>query len=233
MYCKVYYICDAKKQTERILKMSRNKLQLIGEKYGRLTVIADMGFSKYQQSQWRCDCSCGNTCVVLGNSLQSGATQSCGCLRIERVKQTQTTHGMTSSATYLTWIRMIQRCENHKNTYYKIYGGRVIKVCKRWRNSFINFFKDMGEKPKGKTLDRIDNDGNYYPHNCRWATRRTQQNNRRNTIYLTFKGKTHTLAQWSRYTKIKYVTLYTRIRHGWTIEDVLTTPILERKTKSQ
>ena len=132
---------------------------------------------------------------------------------------------MSNSSTWLSWHAMIQRCENHKNKNYIRYGGRGIRVCKRWRRSFIKFLADMGEKPKGKTLDRIDNDGDYRPSNCRWATSRTQANNTRRNRYLTYKGKTRTIAQWSIIKGIKYKTLHTRLQRDWTVEDTLTIPV--------
>lgn len=141
-------------------------------------------------------------------------------------------HGHASggrvSLTYQVWDSMKQRCENPNAQAYPSYGGRGIKICKRW-HKFKNFLADMGEKPTGKQLDRKNNDGNYEPSNCRWATRKQQANNRRNSRKITYKGKTRTVAQWSQRLGMKTWVLYDRLGLGWSTKKALETPYIRRK----
>ena len=149
-------------------------------KYGRLTKLKDTGKRKWREIVWLCRCDCGNYVEVPTGSLQSGNTRSCGCLL--------STHGHTRckqrSRTYYSWSSMKQRCANQNTPRYKDYGGRGIRVCNRWLK-FENFLEDMGEKPEGYriSIDRIDNDGNYEPNNCKWSTPKEQASNRRNNVH--------------------------------------------------
>jgi hypothetical protein len=154
------------------------RLELVGKNFGRLTVVAFAGLSR-RHSFFRCRCKCGTERVVLGSNLVTGVSQSCGCRRREISRVRFRTHGMSFSNEYKAWDRMKQRCTNPRRGKFKDYGGRGIKVCRRWFNSFAAFFADMGPRPPGRTLDRRDNDGNYEPGNCRWATRSEQRKNQR------------------------------------------------------
>lgn len=134
-------------------------------------------------------------------------------------------HGMHGTPTYRSWISMRQRCQNQRLRQYADYGGRGIRVCERWQ-VFENFYADMGERPEGCTLDRIDGNGNYEPGNCRWAPPKTQSRNWRNANHrITYAGETLTLAEWSERVGIEHHTLQYRLRQGWTAEAALTTPV--------
>lgn len=153
----------------------------IGRSFGRLTVLADRGFVKGRHF-WLCECACGNTKSVSHGNLVDGNTRSCGCLFAEHVKVVNRTHGHAprkkKSPTYYSWKAMLIRCTSHSHKQWKDYGGRGIQVCVRWRK-FSNFLADMGERPIGKSIDRMNNNGNYEPKNCRWATRSEQWHSRR------------------------------------------------------
>lgn len=151
---------------------------LTGMRFGRLVVTElapSMVVSGRSRRHWRCSCDCGEVVTVIALALISGGTKSCGCFRLDRI----TTHGMTGTPEYRSWRSMLQRCMNVSSNRYMNYGGRGISVCDRWMD-FANFFSDMGSRPSlDYSLDRIDNDGNYEPGNCRWATRSEQQRNKR------------------------------------------------------
>jgi len=160
-------------------------MDLSGQKFGRLTVTHVEPARNQKKVMWSCLCACGTTVSTRGFCLRSGHTQSCGCLQRERQRASVTKHGhagsRTISTTYNSWEGMIQRCTNPKTIGWENYGGRGITVCKRWRgkHGFENFLKDMGERPMGTSIDRKNNDSHYTPRNCRWATRKEQNSNRR------------------------------------------------------
>ena len=170
-----------------------------------------------QKDKWvEIECpACGKACeMTLGNAKKG---RGCGCGK--------KTHGMEGTLVYKTWANMLQRCRNPKATRYPRYGGRGITVCQRW-DKFENFYEDMGPRPKGKSLDRINNEGIYGPDNCRWATAREQSNNRINTVMVNGEP----LAVVARRHVMSPYTLYTRyVRHGWTLEEALHTPVGGRR----
>ena len=162
----------------------RSKYHLIGKTFGRLTVIGFAGRSNVGEYLWRCHCLCGKDTTVKSQKLRLGYTKSCGCLKVEMRRYIRI-HGMRKSREYQTWIGMKARCSNPHSGYFKNYGGRGIKVCDRWLKDFPNFFSDLGPRPEGYSLDRIDSNGNYEPSNCRWASIKTQQRNKRSNQLIT------------------------------------------------
>lgn len=156
-------------------------LNLIGHKVGRLTVEAFAGMNPHGKTTWRCRCDCdGKMVVAIGSRLAKGTTRSCGCIRRETTKKLKTTHGKTNTPEFWIWAAMIARCSNPNDARFASYGGRGISVCLRWTGSFQSFMDDMGTRPTVEhSLDRINNDGNYEPTNCKWSTDVEQANNRR------------------------------------------------------
>jgi len=161
-----------------------NIINLIGRRLGKLVVVSYFGKVK-GRAAWNCVCDCGNEKVISTEHINR--VKSCGCFQLERTSAANRTHGHTKTRTYRIWTGMKQRCSNQKTNSYADYGGRGIKVCDRWLHSFENFLADMGECPPGLEIDRADNDGNYEPGNCQWATEKTQANNRRQGAYKTAK----------------------------------------------
>ncbi len=184
-----------------------------GMRYGRLVALEPYPASI--KPSWVCKCDCGTVKVIDTCSLANGGTQSCGCLRRELHLARKTTHGLSKSPEYHTWVDLWQRCTNQKRWDYNHYGGRGITVCKRWER-FEPFLKDMGFRPsKQHSIDRIKNHLGYSPSNCRWATKLEQSNNTRCTQFVEYKGKSMSIAAWARETGIYKYTLYHRIRKGW------------------
>lgn len=195
---------------------------LVGQRFGRWLVTA-YGGPGTSGATWVCACDCGTARRVNANALLAGWSESCGCLARE-VNSQRATHGHTKggkqSPTFVVWHSMLGRCRNPKHLSYENYGGRGIKVCERWE-SFASFLEDMGDRPKGMTLDRLDNNGDYCPQNCRWISMKENSNNRRNNRLLTLHGKTHTVAQWAALTGLPEGTIRARLHRGASDEDAL------------
>ena len=172
--------------------------KLEGKKFGRLTVVKrHPENNKQNKEQWECRCDCGNVSIVSTNSLSTGSIQSCGCLQRDNASEYNQTHGHSSSITYVSWQAMKKRCYNENNDKYSFYGGRGIRVCDEWLNSFETFLKDMGERPSIEhSLERKEVNGNYEPGNCVWATRLEQMRNTRRNRYYEYKGAIKTLSEW-------------------------------------
>ncbi len=187
---------------------------MIGKRYERLTVVIATMSGKYGR-KFVCRCDCGVEVIATVAHLNAGRVRSCGCLKRDRSSEAHLTHGGTGTRTYNIWQNVRQRCENPRYPRYSDYGGRGIAVCDRWKR-FENFLADMGEAPSDKSIDRWpDNNGNYEPDNCRWATRVEQANNKRNNRLITQDGVTKTLTQWLRDLGISKAGAQYRLRvHG-------------------
>lgn len=203
-------------------------IDLAKQRFHRLTVIRRSCDYRRGIPQWLCKCDCGKQTIVRGGQLTTGNTKSCGCLNVDVHRKVcldrNTTHGLAGSPTHNCWVNIKQRCENPKASGYSKYGAKGIRLCDRWR-SFENFLADMGERPTGMTIDRIENSKGYEPGNCRWATQRQQQNNRSNNTHITFNDETLTIMEWSRRTGFGRTTIIHRLDDlGWSVEEALTVP---------
>ena len=199
---------------------------LSNKRFGRLVVI-DLAGTKKGQTMWRCVCDCGREKVVTAGHLKSGHTTSCGCYNREQTKRALTKHGKTGTRLHNIWFCMKARCYNTKHDAYKDYGGRGIIICDEWKDSFNSFYNWALANGYGdnKSIDRIDNNGNYCPENCRWSDRREQNSNKRSNHYITFDGKTMTLREWEGSLGFNIGTLSARINKlHWPVERALTTP---------
>lgn len=223
----------------------KDKTSLIGRRFGRLLVIRWSGVDKNSQSLWLCECDCTNQKEIARGSLlrkDNKATKSCGCLHIENINTgTNKKHGKCGTQLYSTWAGMIQRCTNPNQEAYIHYGGRGIRVCKSWLENFENFYNDIikniGERPKNKTLDRKDNNMNYscghceectkngWKFNCQWSTMKEQTWNTRHNKFITFNNETKCLQEWSEIYNIPCQVLADRIRAKWTMEKAISVPI--------
>lgn len=183
-------------------------MDLIDRRFGRLTVIDFEGIHATpcgtRRKMWRCRCECGNESVIAENNLKNGTTKSCGCWKYEKIKERNTLHGGSNDRLYGIWKNMKRRCNSPKDSHYEFYGSRGIKVCEEWsdyanfkRWAYANGYDDNAEFGDC-TLDRIDNDGDYAPFNCRWVNRITQANNTSRNRYVKFQGKRLTIAEFAR-----------------------------------
>lgn len=189
-----------------------------GQRFGRLVYVGE-AHSRGKARRIVARCDCGVVRDYDSHALVSMGTKSCGCLRLEinraSARAQMTTHGMSKTPTFKSWSGAISRCYTPTDDHYQNYGGRGIAVCERWRNSFENFYADMGARPSGMTLDRIYVNGPYAPWNCRWATNIEQSNNRRANQYVTRDGRTQTVTQWAREFGIRGSLAFKRRAAGW------------------
>lgn len=207
------------------------RINLLHHRFGKLLVIADAGVEwsaghprGRAEALWRCRCDCGNEITALSSRLRRGRLRSCGCLK--------EIHGHNRpgkrTRTYRSWVNMLTRCNNKNSRSYKDYGERGITVCDRW-HTFENFLADMGVCPKGKSIERRDNNGNYEPSNCYWASTVEQANNKRRTVYITYQGERLPISRLAARFNIPANVFYERIiKYGWSIDDALTKPIIHR-----
>lgn len=190
---------------------------MAGLTFGRLTVQSIDHIKDGQGAMWRCACSCGESTVVLGAHLRSSRVLSCGCYRKDNTRNRKTTHGAArvgqKTRAYMVWESMRSRCETPTAKEFKDYGGRGVKVCKRW-SLFENFIADMGEPAPGMTLERKKNSGNYEPGNCTWETRLVQANNTRANVIVTVGVDRMTLAQFVRANGLQYSATRMQLKRG-------------------
>ena len=200
------------------------RIDLTGQRFGRL-VVEKYAYTNNCLAVWLCLCDCGNRTKVLAKSLRSGNTKSCGCFRKEVQKSVNTTHGMTRTPLYNSWRGMKERCEKPNHQEYHRYGGRGISFCPEWSdfNTFKEWALSNGYR-KGLMIDRIDNNGNYSPDNCKWSDWLEQANNKINNHFIDYNGQIKTLAEWARFFNMPYSMLRSRIYDGWSIERAFNTP---------
>lgn len=208
---------------------------MIGQKFGRLTVIEELPErNKQGLIVYKCQCDCGQYTNVIGRELRRGHTKSCGCL----VRDTITKHDKCDTRLYKIYRNILSRCYNKNHNRYKDWGGRGIKVCSAWLNDFMSFYNwamDNGYK-ENLTIDRINNDGNYEPDNCRWRTSYDQANNRRNTLNIHYHNKVQSLSKWMDELNltIDRTAIYNRlVKYGWDVEDAFYTPKLDHKCREK
>lgn len=201
-------------------------VDLTGKRFGGILVISLYGLNKHSQRTWNCRCDCGNEKIIVGASLRSGATKSCGCKAPELVSAARTKHGQSSTRDYGLWATMIQRCHDEKCDSYRYYGAKGIKVCDKWRN-YENFAHDMLPRPfPSASIDRIDNSLGYSKENCRWATSKAQARNTTSNLMVQIDGKSRPLVDWCEEFNIPYERVRQRIKKlGWLPLDALTKPL--------
>lgn len=202
------------------------KYNLIGNRYGHLVVEKELPPNRHKEVVWLCRCDCGDTHIATSYNLMRGRTTTCRSCMFARIAKSQTKHRCEPKRLHEIYTNMKTRCHNPNYVLWHRYGGRGISICKEWEESFTAFREwalNSGYS-ENLTLDRIDNDGDYCPQNCKWSTITEQSNNRRNNRYITSSGKTDTMANWARKTGIPYYVLQKRLYDGWSDEEIVTIP---------
>lgn len=204
-------------------------IDISGKKFNNLLVVERYYNGKPGKSYWKCLCDCGNETIVSGSNLRNGSVKSCGCLKYSSKNKT---HGMSKSSLYNIWNGMKFRCTNKNSGSYKNYGQRGISVCEEWFNnpqSFIEWALKNGYK-EGLTIDRIDNEKDYCPENCRWISKGEQAKNRRMNYCIEYKGETKTLWELCEELNLNYNLVHNRIKKlGWSLEKAINTPVNKNK----
>ena len=213
-------------------KVGRPFIDLTGQRFGRLTVLRKAVSRKGKQIRWLCQCDCGKISIVEGSSLRRKFTKSCGCLISEtaskvykEIAKNNRKHGKEPYRLYVIWRNLRHRCNNEKDKNFKYYGARGITVCDEWNKDFRPF-RDWALQhgyAENLTIDRINNNGNYSPENCRWVDYKVQANNRRSNHLITFNGETHSVTEWSNIYKISAAVLYGRLRNS-SFEEAISKP---------
>jgi hypothetical protein len=209
-----------------------NAASLLGHRYSRLTVLKDCGSTDNGKKLWLCACECGSTCVAPTGALRSGNTKSCGCLNreraAERIRERMVTHGLSGHPLYTTWAHMVRRCVDADDPNFHNYGGRGIAVCDRWLRGEMGmdgiecFIADMGPRPtRFHSIDRRNNDGNYEPDNCRWATKREQNRNKRSNKLVELDGEILCLKDACTLAGANYSSVQFRLSRGLSFDDAV------------
>jgi len=197
------------------------KVEMLGQRFGKLLVTKELHRNSSWQVMWECLCDCGSVKINAGTDLRTGRTKSCGCDSPKFTSERMKKHGLSRSRTYRIWNGMKMRCSiKATGSAKKNYYDKGIRVCEEWTN-FENFYKDMGECPDGYTLGRIDGNKNYEPNNCKYETYKEQANNTSKNRKITYKGLTLNVSQWAEKLNIKSNTLVYRLKRNWTVEKAL------------
>lgn len=205
-----------------------HRIDLTGQRFGRLMVTgAAPRLGPHDDTRWHCQCDCGELRIVRSKALRRGMTRSCRCYTKEvtaKRNATQNFRVVRNRREYSVWFAMQARCYNPEQLSYEYYGGRGITVCARWRDSFAAFLEDMGKRPAGTSIDRIDNNGPYAPDNCRWATQKEQMRNTSRSRFVEANGKRMIITDWARETGISTELIYQRIERGWSEAQAVSRP---------
>ncbi len=201
--------------------MISRAIDMTGKKYSSITAIRPSGVSASRDIKWLFLCDCGVEFEANGYHARTGKITTCPKCASERSRVSTLKHGLTGTVEFSTWTEIKTRCYNKKRPEYKNYGGRGIKVCERWLESFENFLLDMGPRPDGMSIDRKDNDGDYSPENCQWSTRTDQANNKRNNHKITIDGITKNRAEWAKEYGISSSAILLRERSGLSGRDLI------------
>jgi hypothetical protein len=210
------------------MRTAPNKVDLVGQRFNRLLVIAETGRTPAKQTLWLCRCECGETTSTTTTKLRSGHSKSCGCLKAEAMSIMARRDGMHVGGRHRmfdSYAGMVARCTNENDEFFANYGGRGITICERWRHGeggktgFHLFVKDMGPRPSARhSIDRKNNDGNYEPDNCRWATKKQQARNRRSNHLVECDGEPVALSEYCERKGLRFVLINQRIGRGWSLE---------------
>ena len=205
-----------------------NLKNLVGEKFGSLSVIKRVPSLSSKYSLWLCHCDCGKDVVVRGGNLASGNSKSCGCKKMD-IGRRSLKHGMSNTRLYHIHSWMKERCSKPYSSAYRWYGGKGVCVCDEWlgENGFKNFadWAMASGYSDELSIDRINPNGNYEPTNCRWVDTKTQQNNKTSNRHVEYQGSTYTLTQFSEMIDMKIATVWARLKRGWSVEKVANTPV--------
>lgn len=200
-------------------------IDIKGKRFGRFKVLSSAGVDSRGESIWKCICNCGKIKFILSYALRKGKIKSCGCYQKFIRGKSSRTHNASQSRLYHIWTDIFTRCYNKNCAAYKNYGGRGIKICKRWHD-FSMFKKDIGRRPsKYFTIERINNNKGYSPKNCKWLHKSLQHHNKRTSHYLTFEGKRQCIGAWAKELNWPNYIIVNRLRYGWPVKKILTTPI--------